>query len=346
MEQEQLDQTIKMAIAAKDDELLNSLTGFIYKDEVEKLLITGSENLGKSILGEQDLNKCVINTGKEEIDRLTEFLSYGDKSRLTYWDDSRGKHCNTLLGTDARQFKPGLTKDDKIWVFEPMLCRSLYAVNEILPNEDVKDIPTLRFVIHHNNFDRNIMNECYCYEKDPRECMGSLLNLKKCDSSSGFEIMASPGFFYTNTKLLNITGLDRIVKPEQATVDDYGTIFDIEPHTGILLRGEKRLMLSVKVRKHAVPKLAKLSSEYQIAPFIYLIEVWLINIHFMFRSNLFLSLFFLCSLIRKSGEIDDENADRLKEKLKPIKILRGVFIGLTVIGCAMILISIIIFASR
>lgn len=51
MEQEQLDQTIKMAIAAKDDELLNSLTGFIYKDEVEKLLITGSENLGKSILG-------------------------------------------------------------------------------------------------------------------------------------------------------------------------------------------------------------------------------------------------------------------------------------------------------
>lgn len=41
--------------------------------------------------------------------------------------------------------------------------------------------------------------------------------------------MASPGFFYTNTKLLNITGLDRIVKPEQATVDDYGTIFDIEP---------------------------------------------------------------------------------------------------------------------
>lgn len=93
-------------------------------------------------------------------------------------------------------------------------------------------------------------------------------------------------------------------------------------------------------------KLAKLSSEYQIAPFIYLIEVWLINIHFMFRSNLFLSLFFLCSLIRKSGEIDDENADRLKEKLKPIKILRGVFIGLTVIGCAMILISIIIFASR
>ena len=56
---------------------------------------------------------------------------YEDLTPADWWEEDGGwrgsNDCNSLIGSDGQQFKPGLSKDERIWVFQTDICRSMYA---------------------------------------------------------------------------------------------------------------------------------------------------------------------------------------------------------------------------
>lgn len=289
-------------------------------DTIHDLLITGNSNLGISILAASDYNTFIVDTGKSDIKQLEQTLSYSDRSVITVWnnnDDGSTSRCNKLTGTDGTQFSPGLTGDETIWAFEPLLCFALYGKHGILPDRDIKDIATYRYVLLKENFLESVENSCFCLEDDVKKCAAGLLNLKKCGSANGFEFLASPAYYYESPQHLKWSGLDRLISIDDVTEENFATTIDIEPITGIVLNAEKKLMLNIKVRKNAIPVLKDLAInefyDYQIAPFLY---------------------------IEETGEIDDENAQKLKDKLYPKKVATAVLIVMIVAGVLLICVSV------
>lgn len=136
--------------------------------------------------------------------------------------------CNILRGTDATQFKPGLTGDETLWMFEPQLCSMFFAKNT-MPNVKVKDIDTIRFVIQNENFAKSEENYCKCVEEKHDDCRGGILNIKNCLSANPAEFLVSPGYYYDQPEYLNFTGLSKIIDLKEVTMENYGTILDVEP---------------------------------------------------------------------------------------------------------------------
>ncbi|KAH9425317.1 hypothetical protein DERP_005920 [Dermatophagoides pteronyssinus] len=323
MEQANLDSFIEAN--KKDPETLRMFESLIYNfDTIDDLLITGNSNLGQSILASKDFNTFIVDTGKSDIKQLEQVLSYADNSEITgVWpnnDDGSTSRCNKLIGTDATQYAPGLTGDETIWAFETLLCYSLYAKHGILPDRDVKDIPTYRYTIMKENFLETLENSCFCLEDDIKQCTSGMLNLKKCGAAIGFEFLASPAYFFEAPEHLKWTGLDKIVNIDDITEENCGTFFDIEPQTGIVLNAEKKLMLNIKVRPNAVPALKDLATDkyfnYQVSPFLY---------------------------IEEAGGIDDENAKKLKDKLYPKKVATAALIIMIVVGVLLICVSVFLY---
>ncbi|OTF71356.1 sensory neuron membrane protein 1-like protein [Euroglyphus maynei] len=225
-------------------------------DTIHDLLITGNSALSISILAAPDYNTFVVDTGKSDIKQLEQVLSYGDKKDIPIWGknkDGSDSRCTKLAGTDATQYSPGLNGDETLWAFETLLCFSLYAKHGILPDHDVKDIPTYRYTIQKENFLETLENSCLCLEDNEQKCTSGMVNLKKCGTAAGFEFIASPAFFYDAPEHLLWTGLDKVISLNEVTDENCGTFFDIEPLTGIVLNAEKKLMLSIKVRANAIP---------------------------------------------------------------------------------------------
>ena len=71
--------------------------------------------------------------------------------------------CNALRGTDGAQFPPGVKKDDTLWVFNTLHCRSLYFNFE--KKDKIEGIPILEFGVplEGGNINRK-ENVCTCRE--------------------------------------------------------------------------------------------------------------------------------------------------------------------------------------
>lgn len=135
-----------------------------------------------------------------------------------------------MAGTDGTQFKPGVTKDDTLWVFETTLNRKFKLKSGILPDQEIEDIPTIRFVVSDDNYLKNTEIECYCLESNATQCPEGILDISKTPAPQKLQanISASPAYFYVNPQLLNETKF-HVPKGKTLDLQTFGTYLDVEP---------------------------------------------------------------------------------------------------------------------
>lgn len=304
--------------------IVNPITGLIeqlvgifdinsiaHTDEAAKIAFNGMSGLGQSLFKCDQCEKAVheVNTGKNKIQNLNQLLKYEGSNKLSVWNATGT--CNDVHGTDGTQFHPDVKKEDTLYVFEPMLCRTIKFKNG-LTNQEIKGISTLRFYAVDDNFERTKENECYCHEPDHNDCPAGTLNLRKCSPAkeANIDIISTQPYFKNNRDILNQTGLK---PPKELTQENYGTVLDIEPYTGLALTARKRLQLNLLLKNNSHKFLTNLEHK-----FLYMPVAW----------------------IEESGDLDDHNANELKEKIfKQKNIFQGILIGLMAAGVLLVAIA-------
>jgi len=174
------------------------------------------------------------------IGQLTKFKG---KSKLPWWS---GDKCNKLEGsTDGFVFRPNLSKNDQIHVFNRDLCRSIPLEFE----EEFVDgngIPGYRFVPPSNVFGtpaENPDNACFCNSPNGIcDTPSGVFNVSACQFGSP-TMLSWPHFFQADPKLLNaVEGL----KPDQ---EKHQFSIDVQPKTGSGLGGKIRSQINIQMSK-------------------------------------------------------------------------------------------------
>lgn len=259
----------------------------------------------------------VVDTGKHDISKLYQYINYDKSINGTQDVWNKSGSCNDIKGTDAVQFKPFLTENDVIYAFEPMLCRSIKFAHDpkVMKSVSVKGIDTIRYYATDDNFARTVENMCYCTEKDLDMCPADLVNLNNCGASAGImDMLVSTPYFYPFTENLKNTTM---LPPLPMSYENYGTYLDIEPLSGVVLNAKKRLQLYIQLKNNSVGTgfLDGLKSTYGKA-------------------------FVPIMIIEESGQIDNENAQKLKDKvLTPKKVATISLIATMSLGGLLLLIA-------
>lgn len=140
-----------------------------------------------------------MHTGKGNAEMMNQILSWNGRQRLDFWS---GDKCNEIRGTDANGFAPGVTKDNRLYIFNGQLCRAIPLVyNETV---DQSGISAYRFVPPDDVFSygtNHPENACYC---SGGGCPPTgVLDMKPCywGASIGFSF---PHFYNADPKLRHI----------------------------------------------------------------------------------------------------------------------------------------------
>ena len=146
--------------------------------------------------------------------------------------------CHDIVGTDGLAFSPGVQKEDKLWLFNDQLCRSIWLTHE--EDVNIDGIKALKFTPPKEVFSfANPDNFCYC--PDIQECAEEvdsetwdLTNCERCvDGIISLEgcqgvpvIMSTPHFLDGDERLWEaIDGL-------QPVKDLHVTYLNLEPLSG------------------------------------------------------------------------------------------------------------------
>lgn len=174
-----------------------------------------------------------VYTGAGDWSKFGKVYSYKGSTELSYWNSS---YCNMLNGTDGKIYPPGMYHQQRIYVFNTNLCRSLYLDYE----KDVEyyGIRTRRFVPPKSLLESAAINEenrCFCM---PNCLKSGAINLNQC--KSGKPIIASTPHFYNGDQEY----VDAVVglSPKK---EFHETFVDIEPMTGLPLNGANRLQFNI-----------------------------------------------------------------------------------------------------
>ena len=112
-----------------------------------------------------------------------------------------------------------------------------------------KGVKVSRYELEDTNFILSLdQNKCYCPDKEkligniPMCNFNGLLDISSCRGAP--IIISAPHFLYGSPELLDyVKGLE----PDLSKHESY---IDVDPVTGIALKGRKRLQINVYVRKH------------------------------------------------------------------------------------------------
>lgn len=237
-----------------------------------------------------------VNTGRTDISKLEQFTMWRNESHLSWWSD---KYANMLNGTDGTQFAPDVDKENKFYVFSPEICRSVYFKYE--QEVTLKDIKLYRVTVPDNVFKSGDVyppNKGFCVTPG---CLPSgLLNISLCQPMNP-PVVASPPHFYQSDKSL----LEKVhgLKPEKSK---HETFLEIEPITGVVMRGAQRVQINIALESVDVLTQTKGSFEKVFLPF-------------MFASE--------------TAEITDEKASDFRKKVYTAITLANVFqYGLIILG--------------
>lgn len=188
-----------------------------------------------------EYDSYVLLTGKPDYQDFASIDEWNGQRSLNWWSS---EECNMINGTDGASFHPIITKADRLYIFSSDLCRSLYVQYEC--DVSVQGVPGFRFVPPADVFsspDINPDNAGFCVP--PGHCLGSgLLNASVCKQGAPI-IMSSPHFYQADQKFVDdIWGM----KPNK---EEHQTFADINPLTGIVLQGAKRVQVNVYLQQHS-----------------------------------------------------------------------------------------------
>ncbi|XP_043090315.1 lysosome membrane protein 2c isoform X2 [Puntigrus tetrazona] len=178
-------------------------------------------------------------TGKQNYQDFARIDEWNGQSTLNWWST---EGCNRINGTDGASFHPVITKTEKLYMFSSDLCRSIYAQYE--SDVSVQGVPGFRFVPPSEvfaNLTINPDNAGFCVPAG--NCLGSgLLNVSVCKEDAPI-IMSSPHFYQADDKFVqDVFGMN----PNK---EEHETVVDINPLTGMLLHGAKRVQVNVYLQQ-------------------------------------------------------------------------------------------------
>ncbi|KAM3599276.1 uncharacterized protein V6R79_002953 [Siganus canaliculatus] len=179
----------------------------------------------------------VFHTGRENYMDYGRVETWKGESQLTFW---KSNQSNSINGSDGSAFHPLLSKDERLYVFTPDLCRSIYM--EFEKDVEVRGIPAYRFTPPRSvlaSKEENPANEGFCLS--PKECLGTgLLKVSPC--RKGAPVVASfPHFHLADEKYVSaIEGMS----PQR---EHHQTFLDLNPTTGVIVRANKRAQVNVLV---------------------------------------------------------------------------------------------------
>ncbi|XP_058473055.1 lysosome membrane protein 2-like isoform X1 [Solea solea] len=214
-----------------EDRLLTSLSAT--SSDVEKVF-----GLMHKKNGSND-GEFIYHTGQQDYMDYGRVKTWKGQSKLTFWTSDQS---NSINGSDGSAFHPLLNKDERIYIFTPDLCRSIYM--EFEKDVEVKGIPAYRFTPPRSvlaSKEENPANEGFCVS--PKECLGTgLLKVSPC--RKGAPVVASfPHFYLAEDKYVEaIQGLS----PQR---EHHQTYLDLNPTTGVIVRANKRAQINVLVQK-------------------------------------------------------------------------------------------------
>ena len=248
-----------------------------------------------------------VSTGENDINLLVQILSWKGQTKLKVWNTS---YANMINGTDGSQFAPGTSSDDTLYVFVTQMCRSLYLTHD--SKTEVQGIEALQFSVPAKAFLNGTVNpdnKGFC---TPQCYPSGILDIGVCQPPSPVAIplfISAPHFYLGAKSLLEaVDGLS----PNK---EEHETVLNVEPHTGISIKSNKRLQINVKIEHvDLIPQTGKV-------------------------KKMFLPVFY----INETATIDKASADKLKsEALSKFTIVHGVELGLVLLGALLIIIAFIL----
>ncbi len=218
--------------------------------------------------------------------------------------------ANQINGTDGSWFPPLINKDlqnERLYLFSTDLCRSLYAKHE--DHSSVLNIPTEIFSIPSEvfaNYTTNPDNAAFGSND------AGILDVSVCRQGAPI-IISLPHLLYAADQYQNgLYGLE----PDP---NIHRTIFQIEPHTGLVLSAQKRLQINLL-----------LEPEIFIDDFKHIAKV-----------------IFPAIWINESTIIDQDAADQLNNQvLRLFVIARWVSIALIALGVVIFILTITVFTKK
>uniref|UniRef100_A0A8C7D3R0 Lysosome membrane protein 2 n=1 Tax=Oncorhynchus kisutch TaxID=8019 RepID=A0A8C7D3R0_ONCKI len=181
----------------------------------------------------------VYHTGEEDFMNYGRVATFKGESKLSLWTSEQS---NMINGTDGSAFHPLLSKTERLYIFSPDLCRSIFM--EFEKDVKVKGLPAYRFTPPRDvlaSKEENPANEGFCVS--PKECLGTgLLKVSVCRKGAPV-VMSFPHFYLGDEKYSNaIEGLDPVREHHQ-------TYLDLNPTTGVPIRASKRAQINILINR-------------------------------------------------------------------------------------------------
>lgn len=181
----------------------------------------------------------VFHTGEQNYLDYGRIETWKGQRQLTFWSTNKS---NSIIGSDGSAFHPFLDKNERIYIFTPDLCRTIYMDFE--KDVEVKGIPAYRFTPPRSvlaSKEENPDNEGFCVT--PKECLGTgVLKVSPC--RDGAPVVASfPHFYLADDKY---TGAIGGMSPHRS---HHQTFLDLNPTTGVIVRASKRAQVNILINR-------------------------------------------------------------------------------------------------
>ncbi|XP_066254528.1 sensory neuron membrane protein 2-like [Euwallacea similis] len=188
-----------------------------------------------------------INRGIKDMTELGNIMRWNGASSLSTYgtkESTNNNTCHSLRGTDSTIYRPMVTKDDEIIIYNTDICRTV-SLTFVSSTETYNGIKAFRYETA-DNFLRPSTSaaerDCYCTKKtkDDKEkdsCfLDGVLDFYPC---VGVPLLLSqPHFLNADKKYLSgVTGLS----PNK---QNHGIHLLLEPNTGTPLQGRKRVQVN------------------------------------------------------------------------------------------------------
>jgi len=185
-------------------------------------------------------------TGVDDVTKLGLLKKWNEVSLNNCWLNEK---CGEIIGSDGSRFPPNLNpvKNPIVHLFSSSLFRSLSMAYK--RDYNLKGIKVSRYEIEEKNFILSLEeNKCYC--PDPNKVIdgkslceyNGLLDISRCRKAP--ILISAPHLLYGSPELMNVI---RGLEPDLLKHESY---VDIDPVTGIVLKGRKRLQVNVYARKN------------------------------------------------------------------------------------------------
>ncbi|XP_026763039.2 sensory neuron membrane protein 2 [Galleria mellonella] len=183
--------------------------------------------------------------GINNISDVGRIIRYDNLSYFKYWVNTNPgqiSSCNKINGTDSGIYMPFISRDQPIEAINPDICRSI-RLNYVRDME-YEGVPGYRFTTDESMYADDY--GCYCLNvtKGITRQNGCLLKgaceLFTCVGA--YLVLSNPHFLFADEIYQNS------VIGNTPDIEKHVPFVEVEPHTGIVLRGGKRAQFNVFLR--------------------------------------------------------------------------------------------------